>query len=181
MLRTDTELHRLTTADVFRMVEVGVLREEDRVELIDGVLVDVIPPGSRHSACVAWLTNHFVGAVGDREVRIQDLLLVDGGFVMPDAMVIDPVPVDRHPTTAALVIEVAATSQRHDTAKAAKYARAGVDEYWIADLRDRTLAVHRLPAADSYGDLTRHTDGDSVPTHVGAPPVPVTALFGPRR
>jgi Uma2 family endonuclease len=53
MPSTETPLHRLSVEDVFRMVEAGVLREEDRVELIDGVLVDVTPPSPSHSSIVA--------------------------------------------------------------------------------------------------------------------------------
>jgi Uma2 family endonuclease len=180
MLSAETQFHRLSVEDVYRMVDAGVLREEDRVELIDGFLIDVSPPGAEHSAAVAWLTRHLVGAVGGREVRVQDLLLVEGGFVMPDLMVIDPLPRDRHPSTAALVVEVAATTHRHDAWKAQRYARAGVAEYWIVDLPGRALTVHRKPGADGYGEVACHEDGDRIRTPVGAPVVEIGALLGPR-
>jgi Uma2 family endonuclease len=181
MLSAETPFHRLSVEDVYRMVEAGVLREEDRVELIDGVLIDVSPPGAEHSGAVAWLNRHFVGAVGEREVRIQDLLLIEGGFVIPDLMVIDPLPRDRHPSTAALVVEIAVTTHLHDAWKAGRYARAGVGEYWIVDLPGRALSVHRKPTADGYEQTARHGDGDRIETPVGAPPVEVSELLGPRR
>lgn len=53
MLGTGTAVHRLSYEDICRMVEAGVLAEEDRVELMDGVLVDVSPPSPVHSAIVA--------------------------------------------------------------------------------------------------------------------------------
>jgi len=180
MLSAEAEFHRLSVDDVHRMVEAGVLREEDRVELIDGVLVDVNPPGAPHSTAVAWLTRHFVGAVGEREVRVQDLLLVDGGFLLPDLMVIDRPPRDRHPSTAALVVEVAATTERHDAWKAPRYAAAQVAEYWIIDLVARAVTVHRDPRASGYHHVTRHGEGERIPTPVGAPEVEVAALLGPR-
>jgi Uma2 family endonuclease len=180
MLAAETPFHRLSVEDVYRMVDAGILREGDRVELIDGVLIDMSPPSAEHSATVAWLNRHFVGAVGEREVRVQDLLLVEGGFVLPDLMVIDPLPRDRHPSTAALVVEVAVSTHRHDARKAQRYARAGVGEYWIVDLPGRALTVHRGPSTDGYGQTARHSDGDRIGTPVGAPEVEISALLGPR-
>jgi Uma2 family endonuclease len=179
MLSTDAPVHRLSYEDVMRMVAAGVLRDEDRLELIDGVLVDVTPPSAAHSAIVAWLTRHFVGAVGEREVRIQDLLLVEGGFLMPDLMVVDPLPRDRHPETALLVVEVAATTQRHDRWKAGRYAGASVGEYWMVDTAARSLIAHRSPGPNGYEQLALYGDGDRVETPVGAPPVDVSELLGP--
>ena len=179
MLSAEAQLHRLSVEDVHRMVEAGVLREEDRVELIDGVLIDVNRPGASHSSAVAWLTRHFAGAVGEREVRVQDVLLVEGGFFLPDLMVIDPPPRDRHPSTAALVVEVAATTQRHDAWKVPRYAAAAVGEYWIVDLVARAVAVNRDPRASGYQDVTRHGEGERIPTPVGAPEVEIAALLGP--
>lgn len=133
MLSAATQLHCLSVEDVYRMVDAGVLRDEDRVELIDGVLVDMSPPGAEHSAAVAWLTRHFVAAVGKREVAW----------------------------------------------KAQRYARAGVEEYWIVDLPGRALTVHRRPSTDGYGQTARHGEGDRIATPVGAPAVDISALLGP--
>jgi Uma2 family endonuclease len=181
MLPTDTEVHRLSYEDVMRMVEAGVLRDEDRVELVDGVLVDMIPPGPDHSAMVAWLTGHFARASDEWEVRVQDLLVVEGGFLMPDLMVVDPVPRGRHPSTALLVVEVAATTQRHDRWKAERYAAAAVDEYWIVDIPARALTVHREPARSTYEEIHTYRDGDQVEVQVGAQPVDLGELLGPAR
>jgi Uma2 family endonuclease len=174
----ETPLHRLSVEDVYRMVEAGVLREEDRVELVDGVLVDMTPPSAEHSAAVAWLTQRLVGSVGEREVRVQDLLLVEGGFFMPDLIVVDPLPRDRHPSTAALVVEVAVTTQRHDTWKANRYAGAGVDEYWIVDLVGRVLTVHRGPRDASYRNITLHRSGDRIRALVSGAEIDVAELLG---
>lgn len=179
MLPATTPFHRLSVEDVHRMVDAGVLREDERVELIDGVLVDVSPPAARHSSAVAWLTRHLAALSGEQELRVQDLLLIEGGFVMPDLMVTQRLPRDRHPSSAALVIEVAVTTHRHDAWKAERYARAQVDEYWIVDLPGRALTVHRRPGADGYSEITRHGDGELVSTDVGVPGVEVSELLGP--
>ncbi|HZI91132.1 MAG TPA: Uma2 family endonuclease [Thermoleophilaceae bacterium] len=172
---TDTEVHRLSYEDVLRMVETGVLREDDRVELVEGVLIDMTPPGADHSAIVSWLTRHFVAGAGEREVRVQDLLLIEGGFVMPDLMVIDPPPRGRHPSTAFLVVEVSVTTQRHDEWKAGRYAAAGVGEYWIVDVAARTVRVHRRPRPGGYEQVAAFVDGD----RIGEPAVDVSELLGP--
>jgi len=178
MLCAEAPIHRLSVEDVRRMVDAGVLLEEDRVELVDGVLVDMTPPGAEHSATVAWLTRHLVGAAPRHEVRVQDLLLVEGGFLMPDLMVVDPLPRDRQPSTAALVIEVSVTTQRYDATKASRYARAVVSEYWIVDVPARTVQVHRRPGPAGYGDIARHGDGARIPIGVGTSPVDVSAMLG---
>ncbi|MGH2846311.1 MAG: Uma2 family endonuclease [Thermoleophilaceae bacterium] len=178
MLGSEAELHRLSYEDVLRMVEAGVMADEDRVELVDGVLVDMTPPSAVHSAMVAWLTRHFTLDAGEREVRVQDLLLVEGGFRMPDLMVIEGGSRDRHPSTALLVVEVSVTTQRRDAGKLRHYALAGVGEYWIVDVPARAVRVHRRPGKGGYEQVAVYRDGNQVATPVGAPPVRVSELLG---
>lgn len=177
MLPADTQVHRLSYEDVLRMVEVGVLRDEDRVELVDGVLLDMSPPGATHSALVAWLTRHFATNAGQRESRVQDLLLVEGGFVIPDLMLLERPPRDRHPSTALLVVEVAVTTQRHDAAKAWRYAGSRVEEYWIVDVTARRVRVHRGPVADGYERVAGYRNGDRIQAPAGIPAVDVGELL----
>ena len=174
----DPPLHRFTTEDVIRMAEVGLLHPEARVELLDGVLVDLSPPGPMHGGAVSWLTRHFVVGLPDLEVRVQDTLLVEGGFVLPDLIVCDPVDRTRLPDAAHLVVEVSVTTRAHDRRKAVRYARAGVTEMWIIDIERRLVTVHRRPGADGYADVVDHTDGATIQALVGAPPVDVSALLG---
>ncbi len=176
----DPALHRLSVEDVYRMVDAGILREDEHVELIDGVLVDVSPPGPEHSTIVSWLNRHFVIGCPEWDVRVQDVLLVEGGFVLPDLMVVERLERDRHPATAALVVEVSITTLRHDTAKAWRYARAGVGEYWLVDVARRSVTVHQAPGAEGYRRVEVHGDGAVVPAPAGAPPVVLGELLGPR-
>lgn len=179
MPSTDVPFHQLSYEDVPRMYEVGVLGDEDRVELLDGVLVDVVGPTPEHSGAVAWLNRHFVVGAPEHEVRVQDLLVVEGGFFLPDLMVVEPLPRDRRPATAWLVVEVSVTPQSHDAWKAGRYAGVGVAEYWIVDLPARVVRVHRQPAPDGYELVAIHREGERVETPVGAPAVEVSELLGP--
>lgn len=181
VLDTVAPPHRLTFDDVLRMVEAGILDEDSRVELVDGVLVDMSPISPEHSGAVAWLTRHFARASGDAwEVRIQDQLVLRDGrdFVQPDLILLEPAPRSQLATTALLVIEVANTSQRRDREKARGYAGAGVPDYWLVDLVAATVTVFRDPGPDGYRTETVHGPADELVALAGAPPVSVAALLG---
>lgn len=173
-------VHRLSVDDVRKLVEAGVLEENERVELVQGVLVDMVPIGPEHEGAVEWLNEHFKG-VGDRSwrVRVQSTLLVAGGYVLPDLLVVAPLARSELPAAALLVVEVAQTSQLRDREKARDYASADVPEYWIVDLAARTVTVHRGPLAGIYDDVVVYAEGESVaPLLDGVPPVAVSALLG---
>jgi len=180
MVPATVPVRRLSVDDVFRMVEAGVLDEDDRVELVEGVLVEMVPIGPQHDGAVAWLTRHFAAAPGDAwEVRVQSTLLVSGGYLLPDLMLVEPPPRTEQPTSALLVVETAQTSQVRDREKARDYAAAGVPDYWIVDLEARAVEVHRRPLAGGYEEVTTFADGQSVsPLASDAPTVDVSALLG---
>lgn len=161
------------------MHETGVLGPEERVELIDGVLFDVSPAGPEHAAIVSWLTRHLVIGYPDSEVRVQDTLLVAGGFLSPDIIVVEPVPRDRLPCTAVLAVEVSVTSLRRETAKALRYARAGVGEYWIVDVAAREVRVHQEPSPQGYRRVAVHGDRALLSPPADAPAVDVKEMLGP--
>jgi Uma2 family endonuclease len=175
---TDAPLHRLTYEDVQAMVVAGILRDDERVELIDGVLVDMTPITPLHSDLVGWLADHFVRAIDGTQARVQDLLRVEGGFVVPDLMVIEPPPRGTHPETALLIVEVSVTTLRYDRRKAVRYARAGVDEYWVVDGPGRRLIQHLDPTPDGYERVETHTGDATVTAQAGGAPVALRALFG---
>jgi Uma2 family endonuclease len=172
--------HRLSVEDVYRMVEAGVLDEHDRVELAEGVLVEMVPVGAEHDGATAWLNRHFARVASETwEVRVQSVLLVAGGYLLPDLTLVAPTPRSEQPSTAHLVIEVAQSSLARDREKARDYATADVAEYWIVDLLARTVIVHRHPLAGAYRETTTFADGASIkPLLADAPAVDVTALLG---
>lgn len=162
------------------MAAAGVLDENARIELVQGVLIDMVPIGAEHDGAVEWL-NEFLLGVGDRSwrVRVQSTLLIEGGYLLPDLIVVEPLPRSRQPTSALLVVEVAQTSQARDREKARDYASADVPEYWIVDLAARKVIVHRRPLAGAYDEVVVYSDGESLqPLLDTVPAVAVSDLLG---
>src|SRR5436190_16298378 len=154
-------VHRLTVDDVHRMVETGILTGEDRVELVDGILLDIRPCGPFHSGVVARLNEHFArAATPEWEVRVQDTLYVADGFLSPDVFIVPRTATLQNHHHALLVIEVSYSSQRRDEGKVALYAAARVAEYWQIDVIAEELIVRRQPEGDTYGECLRFGPGD---------------------
>lgn len=159
--------------------DAGLLDDDLRYELVDGVLVEMGHAGPRHAGIVEWLTKHFVLASGERfGVRTQDYLLTaDDGFRSPDLIVIEPVGRDRLPDAAVLVIEVASTSRSRDVRKAEVYAAGGVREYWIVDIDRDVVLVHREPSDAGFERVERFRPGDTLTPLTELAPVDVAALL----
>ncbi|MEJ7785091.1 MAG: Uma2 family endonuclease [Solirubrobacteraceae bacterium] len=140
----------------------------------------MVPIGAEHEDVLEWLNDHFASVPGKTwRVRVQSMLLVAGGYVLPDLMLVSPTSRGALPTTAQLVVEIAQTSHARDREKARDYAAAGVPEYWIVDLPACTVDVHRRPLAGAYDELATFADGASIkPLLANAPAVDVTALLG---
>lgn len=146
---------RLSVDDAIRMSEAGILAETERVELVEGVLVEMSPEGQRHIGLVASLTQLFVLTYApEHGVSIQSTLwLHEHGFRVPDVVVTDAPISERppRPEEIALVLEVADSSLASDLQpKARDYAVYGVPEYWVLDLRGRRLVAHSEPEGEGY-------------------------------
>ncbi len=157
--------HRLNVDDYHRMAEAGILGEDDRVELIDGDLIDMAPIGQDHAATVNGLTRVLVMACGDRAiVSIQNPARLDRfNEPQPDVTLFRP-RADNYrtgappgPADVLLLVEVSDSTLRYDRAvKLPLYARAGIGEVWIVDLRRRVVDVHRTPAGNEYTTVETH-------------------------
>lgn len=141
-----------------RLVEGGAF-DDERVELLEGVLVEMNPQSSRHAEITHRLGKQLSAQVGARaEVRVQmPLALSDSSEPEPDIAVVAPGSyADAHPSTAFLVVEVAEASLRKDRAvKAPLYAAAGIGEYWIVNVVDRCIEAHR----GGHVDVARAGEG----------------------
>lgn len=154
--------HRLTVQQYRRMAEAGVLAPDARVELIEGVIVDMAPIGSRHAAAVNKLTRALTAAVGTRAiVSVQNpLRLGERSEPQPDLALLRPRAdfYAESPPTAAdalLVIEVAQATAAYDRGvKVPLYAQHGVPEVWIVDLDFSLVRFFRSPLGDRYLDVT---------------------------
>jgi Uma2 family endonuclease len=153
--------HRFTVAEYHRMAEAGILGEDSRVELIRGQVVDMAPIGAPHLGMVNRLTRLLPGVLAGRGIiSVQNpVRLDDGSEPEPDVAVLRPRPDDYQtatpcPSDVLLLVEVADTSLDDDRAiKAPLYAENGILEYWIMNLLNRTVEVHRQPRNGRYADV----------------------------
>ena len=154
---------RLLTVDEYhRMGEVGILTEDDRVELIEGELVAMAPIGSEHIAASNSLNRLLVLAVGDRGIVSvgNPVRLNRHSEPQPDFSVLKPRDDYRkmlpRPEDTLLAVEVANTSLDYDRkVKLALYARSGIPEVWIVNLAANEVEVYRSPVADNYTVVAR--------------------------
>jgi Uma2 family endonuclease len=153
-------LRRWTRREYERLIDHAFLDEDDPIELVDGLLLVKEPQHSLHRTAVLLVAKALERAFGDGWfVQTQSpIILGDRSEPEPDVCVVRGSPrdyVDSHPRLPALVVEVAQTGLGIARGrKAAAYARAGIADYWIVNLVDRVLEVHREPARP--GPVLRH-------------------------
>jgi len=154
---------RFTRVEYQRMAEVGILGQHDRVELIRGEIVEMSPPGRRHSAFVDNLNQLLVLRLTGRAiVSVQNpVVLSDDTEPQPDLTILRrrPVPYkerEAHAEDVLLLIEVAESSLAYDrSTKLRLYAEAGIPEYWVVDCAAETVEVHRSPGPEGYREVHR--------------------------
>ena len=181
---------RMTVEQYFSLADQGVLEADDRVELLDGVVVAMAPRNPPHDGNTDRVAHALRRAVGDRARVREEKTLVLGRHSAPEpdvaVVALDPYDyTESHPTTALLVVEVAHSSLPQDRiSKSRIYAAAGIPEYWILNLRDHRVEIRRLPqpARRSYADTTI-ADPDSRLELLALPGVSVSVrdLLPPRR
>jgi Uma2 family endonuclease len=159
---------RLDVDQYHRMGEAGVLDEDERIELIDGELVEMAPIGDRHAGTTNDLARVLFAAAGERTVvAVGNPVRLDRyNEPQPDFALLRP-RADSYrgstptPEDILLLVEVADSSLRYDrTVKLPLYARHGVPEVWIVDLEGGTVEVCREPAADGYAVVSRAGVGE---------------------
>lgn len=161
---------RFTVAEYHQMAQAGILGEDDRVELIEGEIVEMPPIGDRHAGCVNRLNERFFRTFADVAiVAVQNPVRLDEhNEPQPDLALLHrradfyasghPAPPDVF-----LLVEVADTSAELDRrVKIPLYARNGIPEVWLIDLQQGTLTVYRDPAPDGYRTAHELHRGDSI-------------------
>ena len=148
--------HPLTRAQYALLVDAGTF-EDQAVELLDGVVVEMAPQGDDHARAVIVLGNHLSRRVPPPWLMTPQVPLAvsDASVPQPDVAVVQ-LPETGLPRSAALVVEVAATSQRKDLLhKPAVYSAAGVEQCWVLDLPAREVVVHTDPGPGGYATVRR--------------------------
>lgn len=165
---------RLTLDEYDRMIKRAVFERDRRIELIYGELREMSPIGDRHRDAVNALTNDWIMAQNTADFRARVTVQVQGPIRLP-AQASSPIPdmswIAKQATGAVsdgadevfLVIEVSDSSLDDDRGtKAQLYAEAEIPDYWIVNLVDDCVEVHRDPKGGHYRSLTTYHSGDEI-------------------
>lgn len=161
--------HRFTVSDYYRMGEAGLFPPGARVELLEGEIIDMIPIGPFHSGVVNHLADFFsTNHHGRWLVTNQNPVRLNRhSEPQPDIVLVRRDPdfyTGRHPLPedVLLLVEVAESSLDYDRReKLAAYGKAGIEEYWIVNLPDRCVEIHREPHFTGYASVTILKPGDT--------------------
>ena len=153
-MSVELQRRRFTVDDYYAMADAGILHEDDRVELIEGEIIEMAAIGSRHAACVDRLNRLLSRQVGDQAVvRVQNpVRLSDLSEPQPDLALLRPREdfyAARHPLPpdTLLIVEVAHSTLGYDRGvKVPLYARTGIPELWIVNVDEDVVEVYADPA-----------------------------------
>ncbi len=157
----DTQIRQIATAEYYGMMESGIIREGERVELISGQIFTMAAKGTRHTLCTRKLFKQLLALIGDRaDVQSQDPITLPKNSEPEPDIVIAKLRSDEYvnshpaPEDIILVIEVADSTIKFDReTKSPLYAAAGISEYWIVNLIDDRLEIYRQPEGDIYTSI----------------------------
>jgi Uma2 family endonuclease len=157
-------------AEYYKMAAAGVFPEDDRVELIEGEIIEMNPIGSRHAACVGRLTKLLERMAGDRAiVWVQNPVQVNEySEPLPDVALLKPrddfyARANPQPSDVFLIIEVADSSVEYDRdIKIPLYAQAGIPEVWIVNLPKEAIEIYTRPLEGEYREISLVKRGESL-------------------
>ena len=169
-MATEPVRHRFTVDEFLAMDESGLFAHEQRLELVDGEVIEMAPIGTRHAAAVARLNLMFTEALVRRAiVWTQSSIRLDRlNLPQPDVVLVRwraDFYRDRHPGTEdmLLTVEVSDSSRRWDRGvKRPRYAAAGIREMWLVDLVAGVVEVASSPAPGGYGAVATRRPGETV-------------------
>ncbi len=159
---------KFTVTEYHQMAEVGILTENDRVELIRGEIVEMSAIGRRHAACVRRLISLFSQRVGTRAILdVQDPVQLDKySEPQPDITLLRQradfyETAHPQPEDVILLVEVADTTVDFDReVKIPNYAAAGIAEVWLVDINDQSVEVYLEPLPGGYQNIREYQRGE---------------------
>lgn len=177
---------RFTVTEFQQLAERGILLEDDRVELIDGEIIEMAAIGHRHAGCVNRTTYTLIRLLGDKAVIAGQNPVVLGTYQLPqpDIAVLHPrgdFYMDGHPVPADVffLIEVSDSTLAYDRkVKLPLYATGDIPEVWIVDLDSNRIERHSEPAGGAYRLVKRFRRGQSI-TSIALPTltIPISAII----
>jgi len=166
-----------------QLIEAGAF-EDERIELLRGVLVEMSPQSSDHVESCTRIATMLIRALGD-DIEVRSHAPHGAGedsMPEPDVVVVFGEPWGTPPSRTFLVVEVSYTSLQKDRlVKTPIYAEAGFPEYWIVDLAGRCVEVYTQPRDGMYAQMsTIGDDGVLRPTAFPEITIPVAEIVPPR-
>ena len=163
--------HRFTVHDYHRMAEAGIFAEDDRVELLEGEVIEMPPIGPGHAGGVKRLMNSFLPLQAERKViiSVQDpIRLGERSEPQPDLALLKPRPdfyAREHPgpEDVFLMVEVMDSSASYDReVKVPLYARFGIQETWLVDVEQEVIELYRVPGPQGYQQVRTLRRGEQL-------------------
>ncbi len=160
----------ITVAEYDRMIEAGIYTENDRIELLNGEIIQVMPKGTKHTSANSRIVRFFIKLFDEKViVRSQDPIRLDN-FSEPEPDIVlanwdEKEYLENHPTPAdiLLVMEISDTTLAYDRDdKASAYSRNGIGQYLLLNLNNETIEDYREPSADGYQFKRTLRKGDSL-------------------
>jgi Uma2 family endonuclease/plasmid maintenance system antidote protein VapI len=159
--------HLWTVNEYHQMMETGILTLEDRVELLEGQIIQMHPQSSTHASTVLHIGAYLQNLLsGQAEVRIQMPITLSTSVPRPDVAIVQVEPSgysDRHSTCNEVVwlLEVVDAATKIDYEwKARIYARSGIEDYWLVDRnRNQQVCVFREPQDQGYQSKSSCSNG----------------------
>ncbi|QSJ19871.1 Uma2 family endonuclease [Nostoc sp. UHCC 0702] len=161
---------KFTVEQYHKMVESGILAEDDRVELIRGEIIEMSPIGTKHAACVNRLVNLLVQLLGKRVIVAAQnpIALNNKSEPQPDVALLKPrddffATAHPQPQDIFLLIEVSDSTVMYDREeKIPLYAEANIIEVWLIDINEQIVEVYQQPTAAGYQHMQKFTSGESL-------------------
>lgn len=188
MLETLFSSRTINREQYHQLVEIGVLHEDDRVELIEGEVLEMSPIGKLHSSLVDYLNALFTRKyAGDWIVRVQSsVVLSELTEPEPDLCLLKPrddyyASESAGPPDVLLLVEVMNTSQERDTLrKVPVYARHNIAYVWLIDIPTQSVTVYTQPSEGQFQHISHHTAGQllTIPGE-SSPTLSVEEIFAP--
>jgi Uma2 family endonuclease len=161
---------RFNISQYHQMSETGILSENDKVELINGEIIEMSPIGRRHTACVNRLNSVFSQLLGKKVIiAVQNPITLNNlSEPQPDIALLKP-RADFYesghpqPQDVFLLIEVADRSLEYDRdVKIPLYASSGITEVWLVDIYEQVIIVYRYPSENGYSDIQKLSRGEKM-------------------
>ncbi|MDB9307238.1 Uma2 family endonuclease [Aphanizomenon sp. CS-733/32] len=161
---------RLNVSQYHQMSEAGIFSENDKVELINGEIIEMSPIGRRHTACVNRLNSVFSQLLGKKVIiAVQNPITLNNlSEPQPDIALLKP-RADFYesghpqPQDVFLLIEVADSSLEYDRdVKIPLYASSGITEVWLVDIYEQVIIFYRYPSENGYSDIQKLSRGEKM-------------------